>query len=126
VLGQQILEGTPLHGSAPMSYVEMLRQVVRGGARAARLEAQIGSLEIGKLADIILIGTGDYDQYPMYDPVITAAEHTVGRDVQTVIIDGRVVMKDRQLLTVDLGPMRQRVNKQYASIMDRFDCATGA
>jgi 5-methylthioadenosine/S-adenosylhomocysteine deaminase len=112
VLGQQILDGTPLHGSPPMSYVDMLRQVVRGGARAARLEKQIGSLETGKLADIILIGTDDYDQYPIYDPVITAAEHTVGRDVQTVIIDGRIVMRDRQLLTVDLGPMRERVNRE--------------
>ena len=106
-----------------MSYVDMLRQVVRGGARAARLETQTGSLEASKLADIILIGTGDYDQYPMFDPIITAAEHTVGRDVQTVIIDGRIVMKDRQLLTVDLGPMRERVKKQYASIMHRFDHA---
>jgi 5-methylthioadenosine/S-adenosylhomocysteine deaminase len=121
VHGQQILDGTPLHGSAPMSYVDMLRQVVRGGARAARLETQTGSLEASKLADIILIGTGDYDQYPMFDPIITAAEHTVGRDVQTVIIDGRIVMKDRRLLTVDLGPMRERVKKQYASIMHRFD-----
>jgi 5-methylthioadenosine/S-adenosylhomocysteine deaminase len=126
VLGQQILDGTPLHGSAPMSYVDMLRQAVRGGARAARLETQIGSIETGKLADIILIGTGDYDQYPVYDPVITAAEHTVGRDVQTVIIDGRIVMKDRQVLTVDLGPMRERVKKQYAKIMERFDGAIGA
>jgi 5-methylthioadenosine/S-adenosylhomocysteine deaminase len=108
-----------------MSYVDMLSQVVRGGARAARLETQIGSLETGKLADIILIGTGDYDQYPMYDPVITAAEHTVGRDVQTVIIDGRIVMKDRQLLTVDLGPMRERVKKQYGKIMERFDRGIG-
>ncbi|MFY9790799.1 MAG: amidohydrolase family protein [Candidatus Sulfotelmatobacter sp.] len=121
VLGQQILDGTPLHGSAPMSYVDMLRQVVRGGARAARLETQIGSLETGKLADIILIGTGDCDQYPMYDPLITAAEHTVGRDVQTVVIDGRIVMQNRQLLTVDLGPMRERVKKQYGKIMERFD-----
>jgi 5-methylthioadenosine/S-adenosylhomocysteine deaminase len=125
VLGQQILDGTPQHGAAPMSYVDMLRQVVRGGARAARLETQIGSLETGKLADIILIATGDFDQYPMYDPVVTAAEHTVGRDVQTVIIDGRVVLKDRQLLAVDLGPMRARVNKQYGSIMDRFDRVIG-
>ncbi len=121
VLGQQILDGTPLHGSAPMSYVDMLRQVVRGGARAARLETRIGSLETGKLADIILIGTSDYDQYPMYDPLITAAEHTVGRDVQTVIIEGRIVMQNRQLLTVDLGPMRERVKKQYGKIMERFD-----
>jgi 5-methylthioadenosine/S-adenosylhomocysteine deaminase len=125
VLGQQILEGTPLHGSAPMSYVDMLRQVVRGGARAAHLESEIGSLEPGKRADIILISTGDYDQYPVYDPVITAAEHTVGRDVQTVIIDGRIVMKDRELRTMDLGPMRKRVAQQHASIMQRFDRLIG-
>ncbi|MGA8230831.1 MAG: amidohydrolase family protein [Candidatus Acidiferrales bacterium] len=123
VLGQQILDGTPMHGTSPMSYADMLRQVVCGGARAAHLETMIGSLEPGKRADLILIGTGDYDQYPMYDPVITAAEHTVGRDVQTVIIDGRLVMKDRRLLTVDLGPMRERVSKQYARIMERFDRA---
>lgn len=125
VLGQQILNGTPHHGTSPMSYADMLRQVVRGGARSAHLETEIGSLEPGKRADLILIGAGDYDQYPVYDPVITAAEHTVGRDVQTVIIDGRVVMKNRQLLTVDLGPMRERVKKQYALIMERFDKAIG-
>jgi 5-methylthioadenosine/S-adenosylhomocysteine deaminase len=123
VLGQQILDGTPMHGTSPMSYADMLRQVVRGGARAAHLENMIGSLEPGKRADIILIGTGDYDQYPMVDPLITAAEHSVGRDVQTVIIDGRIVMKDRHLLTVDLEPMRKRVKKQYAQIMERFDKA---
>src|SRR6202522_4723175 len=125
VHGQQILDGTPLHGSAPMSYVDMLRQVVRGGARAARLEMQIGSLVTGKLADIILIGTSDYDQYPMFDPAITAAEHTVGRDVQTVVIDGRIVMKDRRLLTIDLDPMRERMKQQYGSIMQRFDRLIG-
>ena len=125
VLGQQILDGTPHHGVAPMSYVDMLRQAVRGGARAAHLENAIGSLQAGKHADFILISTGDYDQYPVFDPVITVAEHTVGRDVQTVIIDGRIVMKDRKLLTVDLGPMRERVNKQYGIIMNRFDGAIG-
>jgi 5-methylthioadenosine/S-adenosylhomocysteine deaminase len=108
-----------------MSYVDMLRQVVRGGARAARLEMQIGSLATGKLADIILIGTSDYDQYPMFDPAITAAEHTVGRDVQTVVIDGRIVMKDRRLLTIDLDPMRARMKQQYGSIMQRFDRVIG-
>jgi 5-methylthioadenosine/S-adenosylhomocysteine deaminase len=123
VHGLQILDGTPMHGASPMNYSAMLRQVVRGGARAAHLELLIGSLEPGKRADLILIGCGDFDQFPVYDPVITAAEHTVGRDVQTVIIDGRVVMKDRQLLTVDLGPMRERVKKQYAHIMQRFDKA---
>jgi hypothetical protein len=46
-------------------------------------------------------------------------------DVQTVIVDGRTVIKGRQLLTADLVPMRDRATKQYALIMERFDKAIG-
>jgi len=103
----------------------LLRQAVRGGARAARLEEKIGSLEVGKLADIVLVSVDDYDQYPHSDPLVTLAESTTGRDVRHVIIDGRVVMRDRQILTVDLGPMRERIAHQYQKIMDRFAAAIG-
>jgi 5-methylthioadenosine/S-adenosylhomocysteine deaminase len=47
------------------------------------------------------------------------------RDVQTVIVDGRTVIKGRQLLTADLVPMRDRATKQYALIMESFDKAMG-
>jgi len=103
----------------------MLKQALRGGARAARLEHAVGSLEVGKKADIVLVATDDYDQFPNYDPVITLAESTVGRDVRTVVIDGRVVLKDGELLTLDLGPMRERVGRQYQTLMSRFDRAIG-
>jgi len=125
-VGSQAIEGTPFHWDTPLSNEQLLRQAVRGGARAARLEKQIGSLEPGKLADIVLISVDDYDQYPHADPVITLAESTTGRDVRHVIIDGRIVMQDRQLLTVDLGPMRERIARQYRTIMDRFDTAIGS
>jgi 5-methylthioadenosine/S-adenosylhomocysteine deaminase len=123
VLGQQILAGTPHHIESPITYEELLRAVIRGSARAARMDHMIGSLEAGKRADLILIATDDYDQYPITDPVIALAEHTVGRDVRTVIIDGHVVMKDREFTTIDLEPMRQKAADRYRGIMERFDKA---
>jgi hypothetical protein len=44
-------------------------------------------------------------------------------EVQTVIVDGRTVIRGRQLLTADLVPMRDRATKQYALILERFDKA---
>jgi len=123
VLGQQAVAGTPYHIDPPVTHEQMLKQALRGGARTARLEHEIGSLEAGKKADIVLVATDDYDQFPNYDPVITLAESAVGRDVRTVIIDGRVVLEDRELVTLDLGRMRERVAQNYQSIMSRFDRA---
>ena len=125
VLGQQAVAGTPYHVDPPVTHEQMLKQALRGGARAARLEHAVGSLEVGKKADVVLVATDDYDQFPNYDPVITLAESTVGRDVRTVVIDGRVVLKDGELLTLDLGPMRERVGRQYQTLMSRFDRAIG-
>ena len=125
VLGQQAVAGTPYHVDPPVTHEQMLKQALRGGARAARLEHAVGSLEVGKKADVVLVATDDYDQFPNYDPVITLAESTVGRDVRTVVIDGRVVLKDGELLKLDLGPMRERVGRQYQTLMSRFDRAIG-
>ena len=65
------------------------------------------------------------DQFPVVDPMITLAESTVGRDVQTVIIDGRIVLRDGELTTVDLAPMREHLRNQYQRIMTRYDEAIG-
>lgn len=125
VLGQQAVNGTPYHVDPPVTPEQMLRQAFRGGAAAARLSDQVGSLEVGKKADIVFVANNDFDQYPNFDPVITLAESSVGRDVRTVVIDGRVVLKDGELVTVDLEPMRERVRQQYETIMTRFDRAIG-
>lgn len=125
VLGQQAVNGTPYHVDPPVTHEQMLKQAIRGGARTARLEREIGSLEVGKKADIVLVASTDYDQFPNYDPVITLAESSVGRDVRSVVIDGRVVLENGELLTLDLARMRARVAQQYATIMSRFDSAIG-
>jgi 5-methylthioadenosine/S-adenosylhomocysteine deaminase len=125
VLGQQAVAGTPYHVDLPVTHEQILHQALRGGAAAARLSTSIGSLETGKLADIVLVGTTDPDQFPVVDPMITLAESTVGRDVRTVIIDGRIVLRDGELTTVDLAPMREHIRKQYKRIMTRYDEVIG-
>jgi 5-methylthioadenosine/S-adenosylhomocysteine deaminase len=124
-VGQHAIGGTPHHIDSPISHAEMLRTAIRGGARVARLEQQIGTLEVGKLADLILVSSDDYAQFPGYDPTITLAESTVGPNVRTVVIDGKVVMKDRVLLTVDLDSMKEKMRLQYGILMERFAKAIG-
>jgi len=71
------------------------------GARALHMEKEIGSLEPGKKAEFILIGLDAPNAVPMYDVYAQLAYALKGSDVETVIIGGRVVMRDKKLLTVD-------------------------
>ncbi len=71
------------------------------GARALHMEREIGSLEAGKKADIVLISLDEPNAVPMYDIYAQLAYALKGSDVETVVIGGRVVMRDRKLLTVN-------------------------
>jgi 5-methylthioadenosine/S-adenosylhomocysteine deaminase len=81
------------------------RQVVEmatiGGARALHLDAQIGSLEVGKQADIVLIGTGATHATPMYNVYSQLVYALNAHDVRSVVIAGKIVMEDRVMLTMD-------------------------
>ncbi|MBI3048599.1 MAG: amidohydrolase [Acidobacteria bacterium] len=72
-----------------------------GGARALGMASQIGSLEPGKRADVIIVGMTAARQTPMYDPVSHLVYTTRGDDVRTTIVNGRVLMRDRRVLTLD-------------------------
>jgi 5-methylthioadenosine/S-adenosylhomocysteine deaminase len=71
------------------------------GARALHLEKEIGSLEPGKKADLILIGLDEPNAVPMYDIYAQLAYALKGSDVQTVVIGGHIVMRNRKLLTLN-------------------------
>jgi 5-methylthioadenosine/S-adenosylhomocysteine deaminase len=70
------------------------------GAKALHMEKEIGSLEAGKKADIIVISLNEPNAVPMYDVYAQLAYALKGSDVETVVIGGRVVMREHQLLTV--------------------------
>jgi cytosine/adenosine deaminase-related metal-dependent hydrolase len=71
------------------------------GAKAIMADRVVGSLEAGKRADVILIDTHKPHIYPVYDPVSVVAWAANGSDVDTVLIDGQVVMRHREVLTLD-------------------------
>src|ERR1700756_1414591 len=71
------------------------------GARALHMDKEIGSLEKGKKADVILISLDEPNAVPMYDVYAQLAYALKASDVETVVIGGRIVMRDRKLLTVD-------------------------
>jgi 5-methylthioadenosine/S-adenosylhomocysteine deaminase len=78
-----------------------LQMATIGGARALGMQARVGSLEVGKLADIIVVGMGRARQTPMYDPVSHLVYVTRGDDVKTVVVHGKVLMRDGAMLTLD-------------------------
>ena len=71
------------------------------GARALHMEKEVGSLEAGKKADLIVIGLDEPNAVPMYDIYAQIAYALKASDVETVVIGGREVMRDHKLLTVD-------------------------
>lgn len=71
------------------------------GARALHLDKEIGSIEKGKRADLVIVDLDDLNQTPWYNIYSDLVYATKADDVRTVIIEGRVVLRDRRLLTLN-------------------------
>jgi 5-methylthioadenosine/S-adenosylhomocysteine deaminase len=78
------------------------------GAQALHLEKDIGSIETGKRADLVLVERDALNQIPLYNVYSDLVYATKASDVQTVIINGRIVMRDRQLLTLDEAAIKKQ------------------
>jgi 5-methylthioadenosine/S-adenosylhomocysteine deaminase len=81
------------------------------GAKALHMEKEIGSLERGKKADVIVISLNEPNAVPMYDVYAQLAYALKGNDVETVVIGGRMVMRDRRLLTVKEDEVFAKANE---------------
>ena len=90
-----------LHGPEVLPAARALRMATFDGARAMGLASEIGSLEIGKRADVAVVRLDGLHATPVKDIVSALVYSAELDDVETVIIDGRVVMSDRKLLTID-------------------------
>jgi 5-methylthioadenosine/S-adenosylhomocysteine deaminase len=84
-----------------LSAEEAFEMATIRGARALHLEKEIGSLEKGKRADMVIVDLDDLNQTPYYNLYSELVYATKADDVRTVIIEGRVVMRDRRLLTLN-------------------------
>ncbi|NIV33980.1 MAG: amidohydrolase family protein, partial [Anaerolineae bacterium] len=78
-----------------------LEMATIAGAAAVDRPDALGSLEVGKKADIVLVDLYKLHATPQFDPISNLVYAAQGSDVRTVVIDGRVVMEDRQILVAD-------------------------
>jgi 5-methylthioadenosine/S-adenosylhomocysteine deaminase len=93
----KLKDGDPRAIPAPVA----LEMATIDGARAMGMEKAIGSLEPGKRADLLVVSMSAARQVPRYDPVSHIVYVTRGDDVQTTIVNGKILMRDRKMLTLD-------------------------
>jgi len=89
------------------------------GARAIGLDKEIGSLEVNKKADLIIISFQNPHLVPAYNQISHLVYAATGSDVDTAIIDGRIVMKNRQVLTIDEESVIREANERGARLLER-------
>ncbi|HGF6562403.1 amidohydrolase [Providencia sp. PROV188] len=92
------LENKDRAAMPPITVVEL---ATKGSAKAIHMEDKLGSLEAGKLADIIVVDTKSPNMVPMYSPYAALVYGANASNVRHTIVDGNLLMEDRKVLTVD-------------------------
>jgi cytosine/adenosine deaminase-related metal-dependent hydrolase len=109
-----------LHGPEAVPAKQALRMATLGGAKALGLETQIGSLETGKRADVIVVNLDSLHSAPHERNLVSALVYSAQTaDVQSVIIDGEIVMKDRKLPTLDEAAVFADATRESRELIKR-------
>jgi 5-methylthioadenosine/S-adenosylhomocysteine deaminase len=99
------------HNSTAISAYEVLKMATIDGAKVLGLENEIGSLEIGKKADIIIVNLNKTHLSPVHDIYSTLAYSVNGADVETTIIDGNIIMENRVIPNINEAEIIAKCNK---------------
>jgi 5-methylthioadenosine/S-adenosylhomocysteine deaminase len=102
---------------------EVLEMATIDGASALGLEREIGSLEPGKRADLVLVDWRKPHLWPPADPVQRLTRFANGSDIDTVIVAGRVLMRGRRVLGVDEDKVLATAAEAYATMLRRAGLA---
>jgi 5-methylthioadenosine/S-adenosylhomocysteine deaminase len=112
---QKVSSGDPRSLPAP----EALAMATIEGARAIGLGKEIGSLEAGKRADLIIVRRDAAHAIPSYDVYSLIVYSLKASDVETSIINGRMVMEKQRVLTIHEGELRRQVER-YAFMVREY------
>ena len=108
------------HGADTLPAWRALRLATIDGARALGLDQEIGSLEVGKRADVIVVKLDQLHATPRPADLTSAVVYSAqAGDVQTVIIDGRLVMRERELLTMNEREVIEEANREAGLLQER-------
>lgn len=108
--------GAPYFDSAVMTSEMLLRMATQGGAAALGLSRTLGTLEAGRLADLILIDLSGPHLTPTHSLAVSLTEAAGPGDVSDMIVDGKLLMRDRTVLTLDEQSILRRGNERITEI----------
>jgi 5-methylthioadenosine/S-adenosylhomocysteine deaminase len=108
-----------LHGPDTLTAETVLRMATVEGARALGEQDALGTLEAGKRADVIVVRLNESHVTPRTDLASTLVYATQATDVDTVIIDGQIVMRERKLLTIDEAATIAVANREKEELLRR-------
>jgi len=98
---------------------QAIEMATLGGAVAMGIDKKVGSLEPGKLADVILIDLQGLSLTPASNPVSNLVYSGSGDAVDTVIVNGRILMQDKRLLTMDEEKIKKKSIEHAANLLER-------
>lgn len=98
---------------------QVVEMATTDGAKALGLEKTAGSLEVGKKADIILIDFTKPHLTPLHDPYANIVYSARGSDVDTVIVDGKILMEERKVKTLDELEVMQKAQRTASDLLTR-------
>ena len=98
----------------------VLSMATQGGANAIGLGDTIGSLEVGKRADLIQVALDDVHFIPTYDVIAHLVYVTDEQDVASVVVDGKVLMREKEILTIDKQRVRMESKELAAKIKNKI------
>ncbi|KAL2860851.1 uncharacterized protein BJX67DRAFT_325801 [Aspergillus lucknowensis] len=97
---------------------DILRKATLGGAEAMQMDSVVGSIEPGKKADLVFFRCDDIDMVPVLDPIGTVVFHASSKNVDTVIVDGKIVKQDGRLVGLDWKSLRDQVQSRSERMRD--------
>lgn len=109
---------------AAMPPETVVQMATLGSAQALHMEDKLGSLEVGKLADVIVVDTKAPNMVPMYSPYAALVYGANGGNVRHTIVDGNILMQDRNMLTVDEAAILKEA-QQFADKVRETVIASG-
>ena len=108
-----------VRGPEAMPARVVLEMATLGEAKALGLEQEIGSLEVGKRADVILVNLRNLHSTPHSDPISTLVYCARSSDVEASVVDGRVLMRDKELVTLDREKILREAPRAFQRLAAR-------
>ena len=99
--------------------ISALEMATINGARALAWDKEIGSIEVDKKADLILIDIDKPHLYPQHNTISSLAYSVQASDVDTVIVDGRIIMENREIKTLDVEKIKFMAEKHAKELINR-------